>query len=556
MGKITRRGSLALTAALAVVLAGTTSASAAGSIDRLSGEDRFGTAIDVSKQADTAAKAANYVIIARSSDYPDALAAAPLAEVLGGAPILLNENDKGLREDVLKEIQRLKALKGGTLNAVIVGGTGAISAQAETDLKLELGKDAGGEYRVSRIAGSDRYETAVNIAAAVETGNLDSDAAIEAPNPFGPNLPVFVADGLGFADALAAGPAAVKAKGAIVLSRGTGFDSYTETVLGQTETRSQTRDYLLDVTASQTVYAVGGPAAAAVGGQVKADNKLVGIDRFETATKVAGKFFPSPTVVGLANGLDYPDAIVAGAYLGADGPLLLTRANELPGVTATYLKDKVAANVTATIFGGKGVVADSVSTSISDAIGQFKVQAQFGLTGSGDEQVLTVTALPASSVTVQTANGLVDIFKGVTDSKGIVTTTLEAGDSDPTTLTDADEGAKFLVTVKNGDTTSTVYAVVNTTPTAPSALAVDGTVTSQVNGTIAAGTAKVNVYKKDGTFLGSKTVAATDTTFKFDLKGVAPAANHAAGDLVLRAADAKGNLSATVNVPVIVVPAA
>lgn len=94
-------------------------------VDRVSGPDRFNTAIQVSKEG---WETSNTVIIARSDDYADALAATPLAYQLD-APILLTSTTS-LNADTKAEIKRLKAKK-----VIILGGTGAISDKVQKEIK-------------------------------------------------------------------------------------------------------------------------------------------------------------------------------------------------------------------------------------------------------------------------------------------------------------------------------------------------------------------------------------------------------------------------------------
>ena len=102
----------------------------------------------------------------------------------------------------------------------MIGGTSAIPASVETTLQ-SLG------YNTARIAGSDRYETAVAVA-----------------NALGSPSTVFLATGVNFPDALSAGPAAAHVSGVVLLTGGSSMPSVT-------------RSYLNAHVGS--VYAVGGP---------------------------------------------------------------------------------------------------------------------------------------------------------------------------------------------------------------------------------------------------------------------------------------------------------
>lgn len=96
-----------------------------------------------------------------------------------------------------------------------------------------------------------------------------------------------------------------------------------------------------------------------------------GANRFATAVKLSEATFgkgQSPRVVYLANGLDYPDALVAGAAGGKDhAPLLLTEANKLPAETAAELARLKPTYVVA--IGGPAVVSQSVLQKASKAAG-------------------------------------------------------------------------------------------------------------------------------------------------------------------------------------------
>ena len=123
-------------------------------ISSLAGDDRFATAIEVSK-AGFEDEASNIVLVGQDA-IVDGLAAAPLAKAKN-APILLAKKD-GLTEEVEKEMLRVlgtTGLEGKTI--YIVGGENQISKEAEAKL-AKLGT------KVVRLSGDDRYETSLAIA--------------------------------------------------------------------------------------------------------------------------------------------------------------------------------------------------------------------------------------------------------------------------------------------------------------------------------------------------------------------------------------------------------
>ena len=85
-----------------------------------------------------------------------------------------------------------------------------------------------------------------------------------------------------------------------------------------------------------------------------------GTDRYGTAADLAlDVFAPGGSVVYLASGEAFPDALSGGALAGRLGaPVLLTRADNLPGVTASALRRLAPDRVV--VLGGTGAVSDTV----------------------------------------------------------------------------------------------------------------------------------------------------------------------------------------------------
>src|SRR6202011_544021 len=98
-----------------------------------------------------------------------------------------------------------------------------------------------------------------------------------------------------------------------------------------------------------------GPAAAA---DPKA-TAIVGTDRYDTSRKVAATFFNQPGLVGIASGVNFPDALAGGAAVSpagsvffGSGPLLLTDPNTLSTPTLDYLVANKTSIGLPLIFGG------------------------------------------------------------------------------------------------------------------------------------------------------------------------------------------------------------
>ncbi|MCU1376263.1 MAG: hypothetical protein JWO68_3549 [Actinomycetia bacterium] len=284
-------------------------------VHRLQGDDRVATAVAVSRDlfSDGTAPAA---VLVSSQNFPDAIVGVPLAVAKGG-PLLLG--DAGSVPDAtMAELQRATGSAAGK-TIYLLGGTAALGDGVRTQL------EAAG-YTVVRYGGTTRYATAVLVAQAL-----------------GDPATILEATGSSFPDALAAGAAAGKAKGAVLLTAGGTQAQETAAYLnGKTVTR----------------YAVGTEAVAAD----PTATPLKGADRYETATKVANQFFPGPVVAGLASGTVFPDALGGGVHAAMKGgPLVLTASTVLPVTTKQYLQGN--SDVTLRdlyVYGGPAAVSDQV----------------------------------------------------------------------------------------------------------------------------------------------------------------------------------------------------
>jgi putative cell wall-binding protein len=289
---------------------------------RLSGSDRFGTAIAASVVEFPTTGSAGAVVLARSDDYPDALVGTALAAAKS-APLLF-ANGGLLTAATQAEIQRVLPV-GGTV--YLLGGTAAIPTSVATTLTT-LG------FVPVRYAGTDRFGTALAVADALNDPST-----------------VLLATGINFPDALAAGPAAAHLNGVVLLTNGS---SLTPAVTA----------YL--AAHPGTVYAIGGPAVAAD----PSATALSGADRYATAAMVASSLFTAPNNIGLASGTAFPDALSGGAFQAHfGGPIVLSDPNTLPTSTSAYLTAADKTIVTTNVFGGTAALSTTVQTAISTALG-------------------------------------------------------------------------------------------------------------------------------------------------------------------------------------------
>lgn len=148
----------------------------AGTVVRIAGADRYATAARLS--AYSFGGGAPIAFVATGADYPDALAGGAAAGSQGG-PMLLTR-PTSLPAETRAELARLRPAQ-----IIILGGTGAVSASVEAELR-------GLAATVTRIAGADRYETAAAVAGRFFTTVTSS----------------WLATGAAYPDALAAAPVA------------------------------------------------------------------------------------------------------------------------------------------------------------------------------------------------------------------------------------------------------------------------------------------------------------------------------------------------------------
>ncbi len=285
------------------------------------GADRFGTAVATSVAEFPTAGSAGAVVLARADNYPDALVGIRLAADKN-APLLFAD---GASLTLATQAEILRVLPvGGTV--YLLGGTAAIPASVATML-TELG------YLVVRYAGSDRFGTALAVAAALGSPGT-----------------VLLATGINFPDALAAGPAAAHIDGVVLLTDGSVLPAAVQAYLNAHP---------------GTVYAVGGPAVAADPAAIA----LTGADRYATAVAVA-TLFSGPTTLGVASGTTFADALSGGAFLAHDdGPLLLSSPMTLPASTTRYLGTAKTTVLTSTLFGGPMALSSAVAAAVGVALG-------------------------------------------------------------------------------------------------------------------------------------------------------------------------------------------
>ncbi len=306
----------------------------------VAGVDRYSTAVKASQIAFPIG--AETVVIATGANWPDALGGTSLAGVVGG-PILLVEREN-VPSAVMSEITRLKAKR-----AFILGGPSAVGEKVESALKTKLGT-----AKVTRIAGSDRYQTADRVGLRVisELGTAYDGTA-------------FVATGGDFPDALAAAPLAARQRWPLFLADpATGLSSGTKAAMAKVD-----RAIILGGTA--VVPKATEDVIKAMPG--KTTRRLWGPDRYATAVVVANYAVDSKAHtwnrVGITTGIDFPDALAGGVLQGKMGSvMLLTAPTALNPRTANVLSANKSKITTVTFFGGTKAVSTKVRTDVGNLV--------------------------------------------------------------------------------------------------------------------------------------------------------------------------------------------
>ncbi|MHC6179323.1 cell wall-binding repeat-containing protein [Clostridium sp. JNZ X4-2] len=167
MKKVLKSRRLAFLVAAAAVAAfmGTAKVYASPAVDRYGGSSRYETAAklcDAGWSTNT-----DYAVLVNGENYPDALSAAPLAKKYN-APILLTGYNN-LNPYTSSELTRLNVK-----NVFVIGGKAVVSQSIEDSLKAR-------GMKVTRIGGSDRYDTALKIAAKI---GKSSEVAVINGNDF------------------------------------------------------------------------------------------------------------------------------------------------------------------------------------------------------------------------------------------------------------------------------------------------------------------------------------------------------------------------------------
>lgn len=304
----------------------TTVAAAPGSsCIRLGGADRYATAMtEVRSEFEPGV---SDVFLATGAAFPDGLAGSAAAGS-NGSPVLLVDPKIGMTPDLLATLQWLQPIR-----IVLLGTTDVMPASVEQAAR-------GVTNSVLRIGGSDRYDTAARVSAAM----FDPGADV-----------VYLATGVNWPDGLAAGAVAGHLHAPVLLVQSNSLPSVTSAELKRLAPKR-----IVIVGGTDVVSENVSKAAASVTGAPV--TRLGGADRYATAQLISQDAYPdgSVPIVYLSTGQNFPDALAGGAAAATNGgPILLVKATlPLPAATAGEIARLRPARVV--VLGTTDVVKDDV----------------------------------------------------------------------------------------------------------------------------------------------------------------------------------------------------
>lgn len=324
---------------------------------RLAGDTRYDTMSRII-QAEVPGTS-EYVVVASGDNFPDALAAAPLAGALK-APIVLTSGNV-LSPQAEQQITRLKASK-----AVIIGGVNTISRATVSRIHGLVGSVP------IRISGETRYEISLQI-------YLQGKARLGVQWSSAESI---IATGENFADALSVSAYAYAEKAPIFLANPkNGFSSETLRAISGNFRHQLVvggENAVPELVITQLMYGTSGGVGLRVYGE----------NRYDTSRALADYMYAHNAAVNnsvFATGENFPDALAGGPLAGrSNAMVLLANTPDSPsvqwahehssGVNRVYLLggasavNRATADAVANAFGGEHIIdIDAVSRRLQSA---------------------------------------------------------------------------------------------------------------------------------------------------------------------------------------------
>lgn len=333
----------------------------AGQFKRLIGQNRYATAVEVSKETFDRDKSAKSVVITGGEAIMDGLSAVPLASAKK-APILLADKN-GLSSATMSEIDRVLD-KTYAKTLYIVGGKSSVPESVEKQLKDRF------DVAVVRLAGANRYDTSLEVAKRLSYDwNTDGN--------------VFVVGGEGAADAMSVSPVAA--------------DKTTKTsplnkkavspilVVPKDGINKNQRDYLAQKRFTKG-FVIGGEGTVATQAfkdlmaKVPNSERIAGSNRYATNLDIINKFYSkeekdnmikvSGLLVTSGDSRYLVDAQTAGPLAAhKNAPILLTGSTLNKDQMDAIEEDGVLSEVKTDVYQIGGVVSSAVMKEVVKTLG-------------------------------------------------------------------------------------------------------------------------------------------------------------------------------------------
>lgn len=297
------------------------------------------------------------------------------------------------------------------LRTTLLGTADAVTA----DQAARLARVSGAP--VTRLAGPDRYSTAVAVARSLAPSGSPE---------------VVLATGAAFPDALAAGPLATRLSGVLLLTE----QGRLPAVVADELTRLRPRRITVVGGAGAVSAAVLAAARSAAGGAAVTVRRLEGPDRYTTAS-VVSRQFPRGVGAVLASGGDFPDGVSSGPVAAAlGGPVLLTTPDQLSAAARSELTRLSPTRLV--IAGGFAVVSPAAESAAESAAGRSAERA------AGVDRYATSAALAALLARTRAAGGAF-VATGLAFPDALVGGVAAAAQQAPMLLTSARKGGRSVV---------------------------------------------------------------------------------------------------------------
>jgi uncharacterized repeat protein (TIGR02543 family) len=304
-------------------------------VNRVAGETRVDTALELAK-SEFKNKVQN-VVLATAENYPDALTGSVLA-YRQNAPLLLIGGNQADKDKVLAYMKANADPQG---SVYILGGTGAIDEGVIQQIK------ATGFANITRLGGTDRYETAAKVADYLKVD---------------PGTPVILVSGENYPDALAVSSSAAINKYPILLvAEGLIEDSVQNTLAAI----KPDKVYIIGEQGviSDNIKNQAEQMASPGSGNVV---RIGGADRYETAAAIAKYFNLSGQSICVATGRNFPDALAGSIYAANfNAPIILVD-DSISNDVINYVKTRKITGVT--LFGGEAAVGKNIEQELLQMI--------------------------------------------------------------------------------------------------------------------------------------------------------------------------------------------